>query len=151
MAVRGHDIKHLLPLPLHAIKRCLTKSMVDRNPRGALLRSLPVSWLRGPAWRDGEWIVFDCTQAEPYDPAGTPKVGIYLAGVRTPDEAVRFVQTYGLFRPGDEIDEKHDDSSEEDDARPAHPPDAHPVYVSFVGECCGGGRFLLGPAGWNAL
>ena len=54
-------------------------------------------WFRGPARREGEWIIFDATRAESYDPSEIPLVGIELAKVGTPDEALKFVQRYGLL------------------------------------------------------
>lgn len=63
--------------------------------RGSLLRSLARPWFRGRATRQGEMIVLD--QMERYEPMREPRIGIELARVRTPDEAVSFVARFGLL------------------------------------------------------
>ena len=72
--------------------------MVDVNLKYWPLRPLPVEWLRGPAWIDGEDIVVDRLRAATYHPLAEPDVGIALARVRTPEDALAFVQRFGLLR-----------------------------------------------------
>ena len=63
------------------------------------LRPLAVTWYRGPAWIDGEDIVVDRSLATTYHPlAESEVVGIELARVLTPNDAVAFVCRFGLLR-----------------------------------------------------
>ena len=73
--------------------------VTDEIPKLWPLRPLPVEWLwlRGPAWVDGEDIVLDCARASTYHPLAEPETGIELARVRTPEDAVKFVQRFGLL------------------------------------------------------
>lgn len=64
---------------------------------GSLLRPLARQWVRGPATRDRDQIVIDARRAERYDPLALKDVGIALARVRTPDEAVTFAEAFGLL------------------------------------------------------
>ena len=64
---------------------------------GALIRPTSTHWFRGPARQDGEWVVFDGRRAEWYDPSDDLRIGLELARVRSPKEAVAFVQRYGLL------------------------------------------------------
>lgn len=63
-----------------------------------LLRKLSYTWIRGPAVRDGDQIVLDSQRAEAYEPVLLDRnVGIALARVRTPDDAVAFAADFGLL------------------------------------------------------
>ena len=65
------------------------------------LRPLTVTWLRGPAWIEGEDIVVDRSRATTYHPMAEPKVGMELARVLTPEDAVAFACRFGLLHgPG---------------------------------------------------
>ncbi len=59
---------------------------------------MPISWLCGPAWIDGEDIVMDRARASTYYPLAEREIGIDLARVRTPEDAVAFVGRYGLLQ-----------------------------------------------------
>lgn len=72
--------------------------MVDVDPKHWPLRPLAVEWLRGPAWIDGDDLVVDRSRASTYHPLAEPDVGIELARVRTPEDALAFVQRFGLLR-----------------------------------------------------
>ena len=61
------------------------------------LQPLALKWLRGPAWADHDDIVIDRTRATTYHPFAEPEIGIALARVRTPDDAVAFVERFGLL------------------------------------------------------
>ena len=61
------------------------------------LRPMPIPWQRGPAWIDGEDIVMDSARASAYHPLAKPGIGIELARVRTPEDAVAFVNRFGLL------------------------------------------------------
>jgi hypothetical protein len=54
-------------------------------------------WFRGSGRRDGEWVVIDPAETTFYDPTDDRKIGVQLARVTTPDDAVRFVRRYGLL------------------------------------------------------
>jgi len=60
-------------------------------------RPVPITWLRGPAWRDGDDVVMDGARAVTYHPFAEPALGLELARVRTPEEAVAFVERFGLL------------------------------------------------------
>jgi hypothetical protein len=65
---------------------------------GLITRPLAHIWVRGPARRDRDQIVLDSRRAERYSPEfadGNP--GIELSRVRAPDDAVRFVERFGLL------------------------------------------------------
>jgi hypothetical protein len=62
---------------------------------GTLIKPAAPVWFRGPARRDGEWVVFDARRAVVYNPTNEPRVGVDLARVRTPEDAVAFVERYG--------------------------------------------------------
>lgn len=62
------------------------------------LRRVFIEWLRGPAWIDGDDIVMDRNRATLYHPFAEPEIGIELARVRTPQDAVAFVERFGLLR-----------------------------------------------------
>ena len=65
------------------------------------LRPLTVTWLRGPAWIEGADIVVDRSRATTYHPLAEPDVGMELARVLTPDDAVAFAGRFGLLeKPG---------------------------------------------------
>lgn len=69
--------------------------------KGVLVRGLAYSWVRGPAVRDRDQIVIENRHAEIYEPLTlTDNVGIALARVRTPDEAVTFATAFGLLTAG---------------------------------------------------
>ena len=61
------------------------------------LRPLSAEWLRGPAWIDGDDIVMDCASATTYHALAESEIGIELARVKTPQEAVAFVERFGLL------------------------------------------------------
>ena len=63
-----------------------------------MVQPLSREWLRGPAWVEGDAIAMDCRRAEPYQPLADPKVGLALARVRTPPDAVAFASRFGLLR-----------------------------------------------------
>jgi hypothetical protein len=65
--------------------------------RGTLLRPLARAWFRGPAVRVRDAIVMDGRRAERYEPLTEPRIGVELARVRTPDEAVSFVARFGML------------------------------------------------------
>ena len=62
------------------------------------LRPMPIPWLRGPAWIDGDDIVMDRARASTYHALAEPGIGVELARVRTPDDAVAFAGRFGLLR-----------------------------------------------------
>ena len=68
---------------------------MPRKP--TVLHSDPGSWWRGPARADGDDIVMDGAMARPYEPVTVPLVGLELTKVRTPQDAVRFVEQFGLL------------------------------------------------------
>ena len=72
--------------------------MDDVNPKYWPLRPLAVEWLRGPSWIDGDDLVVDRSRASTYHPLAERDVGIELARVRTPEDALGFVQRFGLLR-----------------------------------------------------
>jgi len=56
------------------------------------------TWVRGPARRDRDQIIIDGTRAERYEPFALERsVGVALARVRTPDDAVAFAKAFGLL------------------------------------------------------
>ena len=61
------------------------------------LRPLDVTWYRGPARIDGEDLVVDRARVTMYYPMAEPGMGMELARVRTPDDAVAFVSRFGLL------------------------------------------------------
>lgn len=65
--------------------------------RGTLLQPLAYAWFRGPATRERDVIVMDGRRAVPYEPVLEPRLGVELARVRTPDDAVMFVKRFGLL------------------------------------------------------
>lgn len=65
--------------------------------RGSLVRPRARPWFRGPATQQGDAIVMDGRHAERYDPMKESRIGIELARVRTPDDAVKFVTRFGLL------------------------------------------------------
>ena len=71
-------------------------------PKRWPLRPVPAEfeWLRGPTWVDGEDIVLDPSRASTYHPLAEPEIGIELARVRTPDDAVAFAGRFGLLWQG---------------------------------------------------
>ncbi len=66
------------------------------------LRPVPAEfeWLRGPAWVDGEDIVLDAARASTYHPLAEPEIGMELARVMAPDDAVAFARRFGLLWRG---------------------------------------------------
>ena len=72
--------------------------MTKPPPKYWPLRPLDVTWYRGPAWIDGEDLVVDRARVTMYHPMAEPDVGMELARVRTPDDAVAFVSRFGLLR-----------------------------------------------------
>ena len=68
--------------------------------QGAIVRSLSRDWHRGPARLERGAIVLDLKRSTVYQPLSEPKVGFELAKVRTPADAVRFVERYGLLEHG---------------------------------------------------
>ena len=71
------------------------KQNLIRSKRTALHPDALTSF-RGPAWIDGGDIVMDRKRATKYNPTREPKVGLELTKVRTPQDAVKFVELYGL-------------------------------------------------------
>jgi hypothetical protein len=65
--------------------------------KGTLVQRLARPWFRGPAFQRGGLIVLDGKRAERYEPMQEPRIGVDLARVRTPSDAVTFVQRYGLL------------------------------------------------------
>jgi hypothetical protein len=65
--------------------------------RGTVLRPLVYPWFRGAATRDRDEIVMNGRRAERYQPLLEPRIGIELARVRTPDDAVAFVGRFGML------------------------------------------------------
>ena len=65
---------------------------------GTLLKPLTRPTLRGSARREGEWIVFTCAGVDSTGLDAASRVGVDLARVQTPDQAVAFVQRYGPLR-----------------------------------------------------
>jgi hypothetical protein len=65
---------------------------------GTLLKPLTRPTLRGSARREGEWIVFTCVGVDSTGLDAASRVGVDLARVQTPDQAVAFVQRYGPLR-----------------------------------------------------
>lgn len=61
------------------------------------LRPLSAEWQRGPAWIDGEDIVMDLNRATTYHALAESEIGIELARVLTPQDAVAFVERFGLL------------------------------------------------------
>ena len=70
----------------------------DKSSTQWSLRRVFVEWLRGPAWTDGDDIVMDRNRATLYHPFAEPEIGIELARVRTPQDAVAFVERFGLLQ-----------------------------------------------------
>src|SRR5262245_46600313 len=66
-------------------------------PRRAVVRPLAVPWWRGPARRDRDVIVVSRQHGAWYYPLQEPRVGMELARVRTPDDAVAFASRFGLL------------------------------------------------------
>lgn len=66
--------------------------------RAAVMQKLGREWSRGPASRRGDVIVLDVKRSSLYDPLTESRIGVDLARVRTPDDAVRFTQRYGLLQ-----------------------------------------------------
>ena len=75
----------------------LCRVMAKEIPKHWLVRPVPVEWLRGPAWIDGGDIVMDGPRASTYHPLAEPEIGMELARVRTPKDAVTFVGRFGLL------------------------------------------------------
>ena len=71
--------------------------MATKSPKHWLVRPVPVEWLRGPAWVDGDDIVMDGPRAASYHPLAELEIGMELARVRTPEDAVAFVGRFGLL------------------------------------------------------
>jgi hypothetical protein len=69
--------------------------------QSVILRPLAYEWFRGPARRVGDDIVIAGAKATRYEPMleKTP-AGIALMRVRTPEEAVGFVESYGVLKAG---------------------------------------------------
>jgi len=67
---------------------------------GVPVHTLDLQWLRGPARHDGGWIVLDKDQATEYTPNVGPQLGLDLAYVRTPEDAVAFAEHYGMLWHG---------------------------------------------------
>jgi hypothetical protein len=86
----------MLALALHGVEGEMRNDPVKV---GTLLRPLARNWFRGPATRDRDVIVMDGRRghAESYEPMLEPRVGLELARVRTPDDAVRFVTRFGVL------------------------------------------------------
>ena len=59
---------------------------------------MPADWLRGPTWIDGDDIVMSVVDATPYRMLAESDVGLELARVRTPAEALEFARRFGLLR-----------------------------------------------------
>jgi hypothetical protein len=89
-----------------------------------LLEPLARQWLRGPAWQDGESVVMDCARAERYELLAHPKLGLELARVKAPADAVAFVGRFGLLRAT---------SVPLEGLRPRHPTAREP-FADFVRE-----------------
>jgi hypothetical protein len=68
------------------------------------LREAPESWFRGRARRSGSKIALDMTHAETYLMTPDRRLGIELARVRTPDQAVALVSRYGLLMDSPGVD-----------------------------------------------
>ena len=75
----------------------LCRVVAKETPKHWLVRPVPVEWLRGPAWIDGDDIVLDGPRASTYHPLAEPEIGMELARVRTPNDAVTFVGRFGLL------------------------------------------------------
>ena len=71
--------------------------------KGVSVQTLSRPWLRGPAWIDGDSIVMDCAQATAYQPLADLKLGLKLARVHTPEDAVVFVRNFGLLRSSPDL------------------------------------------------
>lgn len=71
---------------------------MDRPRFGTSWGAEPPTWRRGPARFDGEWIELDRRGSDLYLPMDMPTLPFDLAGVRSPADAVDFVQRYGLLR-----------------------------------------------------
>ena len=71
--------------------------MTKPPPKYWPLRPLAATWLRGPAWIEDEDVVLDRSRATTYHPLAEPEVGMELARVQTPDDAVAFVRRFGLL------------------------------------------------------
>jgi hypothetical protein len=69
-----------------------------------LLRSISPRWLRGPAWPDGDAIAIDGARAEWYQVLAHPTVGLELARVQSPADAVAFATRFGLLRTAPALD-----------------------------------------------
>jgi len=85
------------------------KQRTGRPPDG-----IPLKWMRGPARYDQGWIVLDRERAEEYTLELEPALPYDLAVSGSPDDAVAFVQQYGLLRHGPESEECRENLNEWD-------------------------------------
>jgi hypothetical protein len=75
------------------------------NETGRRLSVDPVKWLHGPARIEGEFVVLDPSRARPYFPIAEQELVYDLAAVRRPQDALAFVQRYGLLTHGPDANE----------------------------------------------
>jgi len=81
---------------------------------GAVIHTFDLEWLRGPASHEDGWIVLDDKQATEYALYVEPQLALDLSYVRTPDDAVSFVQRHGMLWHGPGSEEFREPFSEWD-------------------------------------
>lgn len=82
----------------------------DETHTGHALRGELQSWLAGPATLEDGWVVLDLSRAREYPPLAGVSDPLHdphhqLADLKTPADAVAFVQRHGLLRHGPGADE----------------------------------------------
>src|SRR5688572_8672747 len=71
---------------------------MPKPPSGRLpFEPKPLMWRRGPASRQGQWIVMDDAHGSDYMPALERRLPYRLARVRTERQAIAFVNDFGLL------------------------------------------------------
>lgn len=77
----------------------MTKKPPLRRRLEVIARPVPIRWLRGPAWLDGEHVVLDCRAASAYEPFASLKDLVRaLTAIHAPEDAVVFAERFGLLR-----------------------------------------------------
>lgn len=76
----------------------MTKKPPLRRRLEVIARPVPIRWLRGPAWLDGEHVVLDCRAASAYEPLASLKDLVRaLTAIHAPEDAVVFAERFGLL------------------------------------------------------
>lgn len=82
------------------------------QPRGALTRWQPKSWVKGPSRISAGWIEIDRERATTYPLLWNPLLMVDFAAVRAEADVERFVRVHGLLRTGPDAPILRERSSE---------------------------------------